>query len=71
MKKHHKDKEMRNKVRHRDIKIPTNSRTVNISQLKAFVENNFPLRSPLRVVFVDEDDLLSAEAFLGKAAGMA
>jgi hypothetical protein len=49
-----------------DTQIPINSRTVNISKLKDLVENNFPLGSPLQVVFVDEDDLLSAEAFLAK-----
>jgi hypothetical protein len=42
------------------------SRTVNISKLKAFVEENFPPGSPLQIIFVDEEDLLSAEAFLAK-----
>ncbi len=41
-------------------------RTVDMSKLKAFVENNFPQGSPLQVVFIGEDDLLSAEAFLAK-----
>jgi hypothetical protein len=57
---------MHNKDKHCDTRIPINSRTVDISKLKAFVENNFPLGSPLQVVFVDEADLLSVEVFLAK-----
>ena len=47
-------------------RIPANSRVVDISSLKTFVEANFPPESPLRIVFADEEDLLSAEAFLAK-----
>ena len=57
---------MRNKVKYCDTKIPIKSRMVNISKLKVFVERNFPKGSPLQVVFVGEDDLVSAEAFLAK-----
>jgi len=57
---------MHNKANRYGSRIPINLRTVDISKLKAFVENNFPPGSPLQVVFVDEDDLLSAEAFLAK-----
>ena len=66
MKKHHKHQKFHNKCQHYDPRIPINSRTIDISKLKAFVENNFPQGSPLQVVFVDEDDFLSAEAFLSK-----
>ena len=47
-------------------KVPANLRVVDISKLKAFVEANFPPKSPLRIVLADEPDLLSAEAFLAK-----
>jgi hypothetical protein len=56
----------RNTVKHCNTRIPINSRAVDISKLKAFVDNNFPPGSALQVIFADEDDLLSAEAFLAK-----
>jgi hypothetical protein len=66
MRKEPKYQRMHNKVKHYDTKILINSRTVDISKLKAFVDDNFPPGSPLQVIFADEDDLLSAEAFLAK-----
>lgn len=42
------------------------SKTVNISKLKDFVAKNYPPGSPLQVVFIGEEDVLSAEAFLAK-----
>jgi hypothetical protein len=65
MKKQPISQRKRNAVKHRK-KVPANLRVVDISRLKAFVEANFPPRSPLRIVFADEQDLLSAEAFLAK-----
>jgi hypothetical protein len=46
--------------------IPPIQRTVNISTLKQFVAKNYPIGSPLQVVLVGEDDVLSVEAFLAK-----
>jgi hypothetical protein len=66
MRKQPKYQRMHNKVKHCDTRILINSRTVDISKLKAFVDDNFPPRSPLQVIFADEDDLLSVEAFLAK-----
>ena len=47
-------------------KDPALRKTVNISRLKDFAINNFSSRHPLRIVLVDEDEVLSAEAFLAK-----
>ena len=66
MKKQSKHKRKQNNVSIAKTRFPISSRTTDISKLKAFVENNLPQGSPLQVVFVDEDDLLSAEAFLAK-----
>ena len=41
-------------------------KVVSISRLKAFVAENCPFESPLHIVLVDEDYVLSAEAFLAK-----
>ena len=46
--------------------MTANSRMVNISTLKSLVVENCPPESPLRLVLVDESDVLSAEAFLAK-----
>jgi hypothetical protein len=43
-----------------------NPRAINISKLKEFVAENFPLGSPLQTVFVGENNVISAEAFLAK-----
>jgi hypothetical protein len=53
-------------VKHDNIVAPLASKTVNIAKLKDFVARNFPPGSPLQVIFVDEDDELSAEDFLAK-----
>jgi hypothetical protein len=66
MTKHRKHQKKHNKDKHCETQIPLTPRTVDISKLKAFVDNNFPQESPLRIVFVGEDDPLSAEAFLAK-----
>jgi len=66
MVKKSKHKRTQNKCKHCKTRIPINSRTIDISKLKAFVENNFPQGSPLQVVFDGENDLLGAEAFLAK-----
>ena len=53
-------------VKHDNTVAPLASKTVNIAKLKDFVVRNFPPGSPLQVIFVDEDDELSAEDFLAK-----
>lgn len=45
---------------------PPASRTVNNSKLKDFVAKNYPPGSPLQTVFVDEEDILTVEAFVAK-----
>ena len=51
----------------KSIKEIPASRTVNISKLKEFVIRNYPPAGyPLQIVFVGEEDVLSAEAFLAK-----
>jgi hypothetical protein len=45
---------------------PNLGKTINISRLKDFAVNNFSSGHPLRIVLVDEDEVLSAEAFLAK-----
>ncbi len=45
---------------------PALRKTINISRLKEFAVNNFSSGHPLRIVLVDEDEVLSAEAFLAK-----
>jgi hypothetical protein len=47
-------------VKYNYTRVPINSRAVNISKLKDFVAENFPSGSPLQIVFVGEDDALSA-----------
>jgi hypothetical protein len=42
------------------------SKTVHISKLKDFVAKNYPPESPLQIVLVGEEDVLSVEAFLAK-----
>jgi hypothetical protein len=39
---------------------------INISSLKSFVAQNYPAGSPLQIVLVDEENVLSLEAFLAK-----
>jgi tRNA threonylcarbamoyladenosine modification (KEOPS) complex Pcc1 subunit len=58
MRKHPKYQRMHNKVKHCDTRIPINSRAVDISKLKASVEEIFPPESSLRIIFADEEDLL-------------
>jgi hypothetical protein len=53
MRKQSEHKRMQNKCKHCETRIPINLRTIDISKLKAFVEN-FPQGSPLPVVFVGE-----------------
>jgi len=60
-----------NEVKHNDTNVQVNSRAVNISKLKDFVARTFPPGSPLQVVFVGEDDVLSAEVFLAKTSYLA
>jgi hypothetical protein len=45
---------------------PNSTKTVNISQLKQFIVDSFPIGSPLRIVFTEEDVVLTADAFLVK-----
>jgi len=45
--------------KHDNTVAPLASKTVNIAKLKDFVVRNFPPRSPLQVIFVDEDNELS------------
>ncbi len=66
MRKQPKHQRILNEVKHSNTRIPINSKAVDISKLKAFVEDNFPPSSPLQVIFADEENLLSAEAFLAK-----
>jgi hypothetical protein len=66
MKKQPINQRRRNAFKHCKTRVPVNSRLVDISRLKDFVEDNFPPGSPLQIVLADEEDLLSAEAFLAK-----
>jgi hypothetical protein len=42
------------------------SRTINISNLKVFVEAKFPTKSPLRQIILNEDSELAADIFLAR-----
>ena len=66
MRKQPRSQKGQNRVKHDDTCVEVNSRAVNISKLKDFVARNLPPGSPLQVVFVGENDVLSAEAFLAK-----
>jgi hypothetical protein len=66
MRKQPNAKRKHDEVKHDNIEEQVNSKAINISKLKDFVTKNFPPESPLRIVFVGEDDVLSADAFLAK-----
>ena len=56
-----------NLAEHNNVRqLEQSDRNVNISKLKAFVEDSLPVSSTLRTIITNEDNELSIEIFLAR-----